>query len=327
MRFGLVGTGYWAQITHAPALASTPGAELVAVWGRDQAAAAALAVRYGATAYDDFDAFLASVDAVAFSVPPDVQAPLAIRAAEAGRHLLLEKPVALSVADADAVVTAVEKAGVASVVFFTWRFNRELRAWLADEQARGGWSGSGWSGGVAVWLGTALADDSPFNTPWRQQKGALWDLGPHLVAMLWACLGPVTSVSAVPGQGDVRHLVLQHEGGASSTMTTALDAPEPAEGFNLFVWGAAGRSIMPATPADPEQSLRVAAAELMASANSGQPNHPCDVRFGRDIVAVLAEASAQLSVLSAFARFPARTSTLSSGSNHARPCTYVRVSA
>jgi hypothetical protein len=180
-------------------------------------------------------------------------------------------------------------------VFFTWRFNREIRAWLADEQARGGWSGSGWSGGVAVWLGTALADDSPFNTPWRQQKGALWDLGPHLAGMLWACLGPVTSVSAVPGQGDLRHLVLQHEGGASSTMITALDAPEPAEGFNLFVWGAAGRSIMPATPPDPEQCLRVAAAELIASANSGQPEHPCDVRFGRDIVAVLAEAEAQLS--------------------------------
>jgi predicted dehydrogenase len=294
MRFGLVGTGYWAESTHAPALATTPGARLASVWGRNADAAAALAVRYGATAYDDFDAFLASVDAVAFSVPPDVQAPLAIRAAEAGRHLLLEKPVALSVADADAVVTAVEKAGVASVVFFTWRFNRELRAWLADEQARGGWSGSGWSGGVAVWLGTALADDSPFNTPWRRQKGALWDLGPHLAGMLWACLGPVTSVSAVRGQGDVRHLVLQHEGGASSTMTTALDAPEPAEGFNLFVWGAAGRSIMPATPDDPEQSLRVAAAELIASANSGQPQHPCDVRFGRDIVVVLAEAEAQL---------------------------------
>ena len=219
MRFGLVGTGYWASSTHAPALATTAGVRLTSVWGRDAGAAAVLAARHGITAYDDFDAFLASVDAVSFAVPPHVQAPLAIRAAEAGKHLLLEKPVALSVADADAVVTAVEKAGVASVVFFTWRFNREIRAWLADQQARGGWSGSGWSGGVAVWLGTALADDSPFNTPWRQQKGALWDLGPHLVGMLWACLGPVTSVSAVPGQGDVRHLVLQHEGGASSTMT------------------------------------------------------------------------------------------------------------
>jgi len=110
MRFGLVGTGYWAESTHAPALATTPGAHLASVWGRDQDAAAALAARHGATAYDDFDAFLRSVDAVAFSVPPDVQAPLAIRAAEAGRHLLLEKPVALSVADADAVVAAVEPA-------------------------------------------------------------------------------------------------------------------------------------------------------------------------------------------------------------------------
>ena len=52
---------------------------------------------------------------------------------------------------------------------------------------------------------------------------------------------------------------------------------------------------MPATPADPEQSLRVAESELIASANSGQPYHPCDVRFGRDIVVVLAEAEAQLS--------------------------------
>ncbi len=294
MRFGLVGTGYWASFTHAPALATTPGARLASVWGRNPEAAAALAARHGATAYDDYNAFLESVDAVSFAVPPNVQAPLAIRAAEAGRHLLLEKPIALSAADADAVVTAVEKAGVASVVFFTWRFNREIRAWLADEQARGGWTGNGWSGGVAVWLGTSLADGSPFNTPWRREKGALWDLGPHLVGMLWACLGPVRSVTAVPGQGDVTHLVLQHEGRASSTAIMAQDAPEPAEGSNLFVWGAAGRSIMPATPADPEQSLRVAAVELIASATSGQPSHPCDVRFGRDVVVVLAQAETQL---------------------------------
>ena len=206
------------------------------------------------------------MDAVAFAVPPPVQAPLAIRAAEAGKHLLLEKPVALSVETADQLVAAVEKAGVASVVFFTWRFDREIRAWLADEQARGGWSGSGWSGGVAVWLGSSLQPGSPFNTPWRQEKGALWDLGPHMVAMLWACLGPVTSVTAVAGQGDVAHLVLGHEGGASSTATMTQGAPAAASGSSLFVWGAAGRSVMPAIPADPEQSLRVAAAELAAAA-------------------------------------------------------------
>ena len=294
MRFGLVGTGYWARFTHAPALATTPGATLAAVWGRDAAATSALAARYGAIPHDDFDEFLAGVDAVAFAVPPHVQAPLAVRAAQKGKHLLLEKPIALAPEDADTVVAAVEKAGVASVVFFTWRFNREIRAWLADEQARGGWSGEGWSGGTAVWLGTALQPDSPFNTPWRQQKGALWDLGPHLVGMLWACLGPVTSVTAVPGEADVTHLVLGHQSGASSTLTMALDAPEAASGYNLFVWGAAGRSVMPATPIDSEESLRVAAVELIASASAQRPYHPCDVRFGRDIVQVLAEADAQL---------------------------------
>jgi predicted dehydrogenase len=294
MRFGLVGTGYWAGFTHAPALASTPGVTLTAIWGRNPEATSALAARYGASPHNDFSEFLDGVDAVAFAVPPDVQAPLAIRAAEAGKHLLLEKPIALSAEDADAVATAVEKAGVASVVFFTWRFNREIRAWLTDEQARGGWSGEGWSGGTAIWLGNSLQPDSPFNTPWRQQKGALWDLGPHLVGMLWACLGPVASVTAIAGQADVTHLVLSHEGGASSTTTMALDAPEAAAGYNLFVWGAAGRSVMPATPPDPEESLRVAAAELIAAASLDRAEHPCDVRFGRDIVKVLAEAEVQL---------------------------------
>jgi predicted dehydrogenase len=295
MRYGLVGTGYWAQITHAPALASTPGTELAAVWGRDPAAAAALAARHGATAHADFDAFLDRVDAVAFAVPPHVQAPLAVRAAQAGKHLLLEKPVALSAGDADKLVAAVEEARVASVVFFTWRFNTEIRAWLTDARARGGWSGEGWSGGATIWLGTSLTEDNPFNTPWRREKGALWDLGPHLVGMLWACLGPVTEVTAVAGKSDVTHLVLRHETGVTSTVTTTQSAPEAAEGVTVFVWGAAGRSVMPVELVDPVPALRTAAAELAAVAGAGRRGHPCDVRFGRDITRVLAEAESQLS--------------------------------
>jgi predicted dehydrogenase len=294
MRFGLVGTGYWARITHAPALANTPGAELVAVWGRDQAAAAALAAEHGATPHADFDTFLDSVDAVAFAVPPHIQAPLAVRAAQAGKHLLLEKPVSLSVDDADKLVAAVEEARVASIVFFTWRFNTEIRAWLNDEQARGGWDGEGWSGGAAIWLGTSLQADNPFNTPWRREKGALWDLGPHVVGMLWACLGPVTEVTAVPGKADVAHLVLRHAAGATSTVTTTQSAPEAAAGVTVFVWGEAGRSLMPADLVDSVAALRNAAVELIAGAQAGRVTHPCDVRFGRDITRVLAEAEAQL---------------------------------
>jgi hypothetical protein len=91
LRFGLVGTGYWARTTHAPVLASTEGIELAAVWGRNPEAATALAAGHGAAAYSQLDAFLGDVDAVAFSVPPHVQSAIAVRAATAGKHLLLEK--------------------------------------------------------------------------------------------------------------------------------------------------------------------------------------------------------------------------------------------
>ena len=132
IRFGLVGTGYWAQVAHARALASAPGIDFAAVWGRNTEAAAALAAQHGIAAHVDFDAFLADVDAVAFSVPPDVQSELAVRAAEAGKHLLLEKPVALTEAAAEALAKAVQGAGVASGVFFTCRFQPDISAWLEE---------------------------------------------------------------------------------------------------------------------------------------------------------------------------------------------------
>jgi predicted dehydrogenase len=297
MRFGLVGTGYWARATHAAAIASTAGASLTAVWGRNPEATASLAAEHGAAAFTGegaIDAFLDGVDAVAFSVPPYVQAPIATRAARAGKHLLLEKPVALSDAEADALVDAIDAAGVASVVFFTLRFNGEIRAWLADENARGGWSGNGWSGGHCEWIGAIFSPDSPFNTPWRREKGGLWDLGPHVLSLLWASLGPVTGVTAVRGAGDLTHMVLTHDSGASSTATVTLGAPPPASATSLYVWGEAGRSIMPNSGWDSVECLRTALTELLAMAASGEVSHPCDVRFGRDIGRVLAAAQAQL---------------------------------
>jgi predicted dehydrogenase len=297
MRFGLVGTGYWARVTHAAAISSTPGATLSAVWGRDHRAAAGLAGEHGATAFageDSIDEFLQAVDAVTFSVPPHVQAPIAVRAAWAGKHLLLEKPLALSVADADAVTAAVEAAGVASLVFFTLRFSAEIRAWLTDCGARGGLGGRGWSGGHGEWLGPVLTPESPFNTPWRKEHGGLWDLGPHVLSLLWASLGPVTRVSATAGAVDLTHLVLTHESGATSTATVTLSAPPAAAAMNLYVWGEAGRSILPVTPAVPVECLGTAVTELLAMAASGQVSHPCDVRLGRDIVRVLAAAQGQL---------------------------------
>jgi predicted dehydrogenase len=289
LRFGLVGTGHWARITHAPALASTEGIEFAAVWGRDADAAADLAASYRATAHHDLSAFLADVDAVAFAVPPDVQAPIAIRAASAGKHLLLEKPIAVSAADADALAGAVAQAKVSSVVFFTARFQADVRAWLAQVTATGGWAG-----GCAVWLGSALQAGSPFNTPWRQDKGGLWDLAPHVISLLWASLGPVRSVTAEAGVGDITHLILHHENRVTSTVTVTLSAPTSAEFADLYVWGEAGRSVAPAETEQPVTPLRTALTELAANARPGQASHPCDVQFGRDIGHVLAGAQRQI---------------------------------
>lgn len=289
LRFGLVGTGHWARVAHARALVSTPGVALTAVWGRNQEAAAALAADFGATAMPDFDAFLAETDAVAFSVPPDVQNQLAIRAAAAGRHLLLEKPVALSADAADTLAAAVETAGVASVVFFTARFQPASRAWLRRVTEAGGWSG-----GSATWLAAVYSPSSPFNTPWRREKGGLWDIGPHAVSMLWEILGPVRHVTADSGRGDLTYLVLHHEGGATSTATLTLGAPEAADSFTLQVWGEQGIQTMPSLASDPVEALRAALTDLAAHARAGETGHPLDVRFGRDVTHVLAAAQREL---------------------------------
>jgi predicted dehydrogenase len=289
LRFGLVGTGHWARIAHAPALSATRGIEFTAIWGRDQRAAGDIAGKYGVSPHADYDAFLADVDAVAFAVPPDVQSTLAIRAAASGKHLLLEKPVALTAGDADAVVGAVEAAGVAALVFFTSQFQADVRTWMADVAEAGGWVG-----GSAIWLGTALSQDSPFNTPWRRDKGGLWDLAPHLIALLWSTLGPVTSVTADAGHDDVVHLVLHHSGGASSVLTVTLAASEGAGFSELSLWGSAGRSAAPRESGDAVVALRTALTELVACVESGTLDHRCDVRFGRDVTLVIADAQAQV---------------------------------
>ena len=291
LRFGLAGTGYWARTVHAEALASARDLTFAAVWGRNAGAATALAASHAAVAFTDFDAFLACVDAVAFAVPPDVQAGLAARAAAAGRHVLLEKPVALGMEAADALVRCVEEAGVASVVFFTALFQPDVRAWLHEAIRVGGWAG-----GHAIWLGTALAEASPFNTPWRREHGGLWDLAPHLVALLWEGLGPVRQVISDRGAGDVTHLILHHEGGASSTVTVTLAAAEAADSFEVRLWGTAGLLRAPAETDRPGDALLCALAELAECARRGT-RHELDVRFGRDVVRVLADAQRQIDAL------------------------------
>ncbi|MCZ2838549.1 Gfo/Idh/MocA family protein [Modestobacter sp. VKM Ac-2985] len=285
MRFAVLGTGFWATEVHATSLAGHPDAELVGVWGRDLAKAKAAGAQFDVPGTDDVDALLADVDAVSFALPPDVQAPLAERAAAAGKHLLLEKPVALSVAAADRVVTAVEAAGVASVVFFTNRFRTATSTWL--EQA----SRTTLAGGAVTWLGRLAG--SPFETPWRLEHGALWDLGPHALSLLVPALGPVSAVLAGAGLGDTVHLVLTHPEGRASTVTVSATVGELATGIDIWVHGDAGRLVLLPESGTAVEAHAVAVDELQAAALTGGV-HPCDVTFGRDVVRVLEAAQRSL---------------------------------
>ncbi|MGW4054451.1 Gfo/Idh/MocA family protein [Streptomyces sp. NPDC004779] len=298
-RIGLVGTGPWAARTHAPALAAHEGVEFAGVWGRRPEAAAELAAAFGTRAYEDLDLLLAECDAVAVALPPDVQAGVAARAAEAGCHLLLDKPLATTVAGAREVVEAAEKADVASVVFCTLRFAPETARWIEEQRAAGGWYVA-----EARWLGSlyAAGSESPYAaSPWRREKGGLWDVGPHVLSVLLPVLGDVTSLTAVKGPQDTHHLTLRHTSGASSTATLTLSAPPAAAGAAITLYGTEGRAELPAWNGAAEAYTHAVDA-LLTAARTGTP-HPCDARFALRLTELLTEAEAR-------ATTEARTGTL-----------------
>ncbi|MGO4255738.1 Gfo/Idh/MocA family protein [Marmoricola sp. RAF53] len=288
VRFGLVGTGHWARTVHAVGLAAHPEVDLVGVWGRDPGRTGEVADAHGAAAYADFDALVADVDALAFAVPPDLQAELALRAAEAGRHLFLEKPVSLDPAAADAIVAATEERGLATMVFLIQRFVPAWEEWLTEVAATGP------LGGRADWL-TSQGPASPYaGSTWRREHGALWDVGPHMLSQLIAALGPVTDVVGARGREDLVHLVLTHEGGRTSRMSLSLRMPDAARSIAVELWGEDGWHRQPDAERDTGDAYARALGDLVANIGSGETAHRCDVRFGRDLVHVLARCEAVL---------------------------------
>jgi predicted dehydrogenase len=278
LRFGLIGTGFWAAMVHAPGLARHPKTELVGVWGRNATKTGALAAQHGAQPFSDVDELIDAVEAVAFSVPPDIQAELAIRAGEAGRSLLLEKPLALTVDAADRIV---EAARGPTVVFFSRRFDPGVAAWFRAEV-----DGRDWNGGSVILLSSIFEPGSPFGeSEWRRERGALWDIGPHALALLIPTLGPVEQVAAVRGRGDEVHLGLRHATGAASSVTVSLTAP--AELTEALFWRDEGIAHMPE-----EIDFAAAYAATIDALLVGDSRF--DAGFGRDVVRVLAEGDEPL---------------------------------
>lgn len=286
MRFGLFGTGPWAHLAHAPALAAHRDVEFVGVWGRNPDKAAALAAEHGAVPYAEVDALLADVDAVAVALPPDVQSGIALRAARAGKHLLLDKPVAFTTAATDEIVTEAARTGVASVVFFTRRFMPAIQEFLDATAAAGGWLEA-----RVDHLGSIYQPGNPFGeSAWRRESGGLWDVGPHAVALVLPVLGPVSRVTALAGDRDMTHVLLGHSGGAVTTLTLSVDAPEKLEREEAAFFGEAGVAGVPVVEWAPVEAFGRAVDDLVTAAGGG-PASPLDIRFGAEVGRILAAAA------------------------------------
>ena len=196
--FGIVGAGVIAAI-HADAIAMVPDTRLAAVTDVTVGAAAAFAAAHDCAAEPDLDALLArpDVDVVSVCVPSGLHAEVGIRAARAGKHLVVEKPIDVTLGAADRLIDAARAAGVALTVISQHRFDPGLieAKRLLDEGALGrlvlGEASTKWYRtqayyDSAAWRGTNAMDG-----------GSLMNQGIHYVDLLRWCMGPVSEVTAL----------------------------------------------------------------------------------------------------------------------------------
>ncbi|GAA2612489.1 Gfo/Idh/MocA family oxidoreductase [Actinomadura fulvescens] len=282
---GLVGAGPWAGLVHAPGLAAGPDTRLAGIWARRPEASAELAAKYGVPAFTRIEELFDACEAVAFSVPPDVQAELAAKAARAGRAVLLEKPLAMDLDGARRLTDAVDEAGVASQMVFTIRYSGAARSYLAEVP------GLEPFGGYGSFVSSVLAG-GPFATPWRLERGALLDLGPHIIDLLDASLGRVTGVRA---HGDPLRwvgLLLEHENGAVSEASVSMAGVGELPPARVEVYGRRGNAQLDWSKVG-EDAFTTMIAEFAATVRAGG-GHPLDARHGLRIQELLAAAEAQL---------------------------------
>ncbi|WP_435173457.1 Gfo/Idh/MocA family protein [Actinacidiphila sp. bgisy145] len=287
VRVGLIGAGPWARDMHAPMLAAGPQTNLTAVWARRPEAAAELAAAHRAVAATSIDELFDSCEAVAFAVPPAVQAELAVRAARAGKPLLLDKPLGADLAAARSVADAVAEAGVVSQMVLTKRYHPATRAFL--DRARDLTP----TGARSCYLHGAFLGGE-MATGWRLTEGALLDLGPHLLDLLDTALGPIVSVRAT---GDPRRwveLACVHDDGAVSqaSLSGAVRLPRARTRVELF--GADEEVVWDSNGAGHQESWPLLRAEFAAAVRSGVPG-PLDAARGLRLQELIAMAKADLS--------------------------------
>ena len=232
MNIGILGSGNISG-THARAASAIPGVTVTAVYGRNAERVERLARELGARGYADLDRFLQHrpMDIAAIGTPSGVHATHGIAAAERGLHVIVEKPIDVTVARAAALVAAADASQIKLGVFFQDRFAPGVRALkrLVDDgtlgrpllaSARVKWFRPPEYYAASSWRGTRALDGG----------GALMNQGVHTVDLLLWLLGPVRRVYAKTAAAlhrieveDTAVAVLEFESGALATLeaTTA----------------------------------------------------------------------------------------------------------
>jgi predicted dehydrogenase len=194
---GLIGAGYFGEV-HARAIAATPGARLLAVCDQDLARARRLAAASGGAASSDWAELLAdpAIDVVAIATPHHWHLPMATAAAAAGKHILLEKPMACTVAECTAIIEAAARQQAILMVGQVLHFAlTSLTARRILDQGELGRPVAGASTLIKLWL-------EPNRRPWHLDPatggGMLMTAGIHALDLLvWFMGGAVETVFAV----------------------------------------------------------------------------------------------------------------------------------
>ncbi len=201
IRFALAGCGRIAA-NHAEALARhADRAELVAVCDPDAAALAAMVQRTGARGFAHYSRMLADVEAdcVVLSTPSGLHPQQALEAAQAGFHVMTEKPMATRWADGLAMVKACDEAGVRMFVVKQNRRNRTLQ--LLRQALQQGRFGRLYMVTVNVFWSRPQSyyDSAAWRGTWEFDGGAFMNQASHYVDLLDWLIGPVESVMAYTG--------------------------------------------------------------------------------------------------------------------------------
>jgi predicted dehydrogenase len=202
--FALIGAGLFGE-RHAQAYSRHPSVDFVSVCDLNAERAGAVAERYGARIHTaDYRELLANPDIQAISVATTdhLHRDIAVACAEAGNHLLVEKPLATTVADAEAIVSAARARGVTLMVDFHNRVNPPM-VQARDAIRRG-------DIGRPAYVYARLSNTTTVATDmlrWAGHSSALWFLASHMVDVVrWMLDDEVARVYAVSREGILREL-------------------------------------------------------------------------------------------------------------------------